>query len=94
MLLFVILFNLLLTLLNCYLLVQLLKLYGFLKNVTDGLTIIEQQFNEILTVTPVMLLKGQKNTSQLRQYYQKLLRQLTIIQTVVKTIKLFWKLYH
>ena len=94
MLLFVIIFNLLLTLLNCYLFVQLFKFYAVLKKVTDGLTIMEQQFNQTLTVTPVMLLKGKKNTSQLRQYYQKALRQFTIMQTVVKSLKLFWKLYH
>ena len=89
---FVIIFNLLLTSLNCYLLVQLLKFYGVLKDVTNGLVIIEQQFTEMFAIVPPMLLKGQKNTSQLREYYQKLLRQVTIIQTLVKTLKLFWKL--
>ncbi|MDJ0509991.1 MAG: hypothetical protein QNJ64_12155 [Crocosphaera sp.] len=73
---------------------QLLKLYAFLKNITDGLTIIEQKCNEVLTVTPVMFLKGKQNTAQLRQSYQEILRKLTIMQTVVKIVKLFWGLYY
>ncbi len=90
MLLFVILFNLVITCINCYLVVKLWQLYGSLQQITDQLTNIEQQVGELFSLTRNQILKGQQETAQLRQYYQTLHIQLAIAQKMLRTLKLFW----
>ncbi|ACB50641.1 conserved hypothetical protein [Crocosphaera subtropica ATCC 51142] len=94
MLLFVILFNLVITCINCYLAVKLWQLYGSLKQITYQLTNIEQQMNELFSLAPDLMLKGQQGTVQLRQFYQKFLVQLAIAQRVFETVKLLWKVWY
>lgn len=87
MLLFVIILNLILTFINFFLVVKIWKFYCFLKNVTYQLTYIEKQLDEIFSVAPHLIFKGQQGTSQLRKNYQKLLIQLKISQNVFRSLK-------
>ncbi len=94
MLLFVIILNLVLTFINCFLVVKIWKLYCFLKNVTYQLTYIEQQLDEIFSVAPDLILRGQQGASQLRKNYQKLLIQLKISQNVFRSLKFLGNLWY
>ena len=94
MLLFIIIFNLVITVINCYLLLQLWKLYDFLKKITLDLIELEQQMNELLAEVPALILEGQEKMVQVRQLYQRFLVQLGTAQRIFKRLKLVWKVWY
>lgn len=94
MLLFIIIFNLVITCINCYLVVKLWQLYGSLQQITEQLTNIEQEVGELFPLTRDQILKRQQETAQLRQYYQTLLVQVAIAQKVLQTLKFLWQVWY
>lgn len=93
MLLFVIVFNLILTLFNCYLVWQLWKLTCYLGKVTRQLIKIEQQVHQIFSPAPAVMLQVQAGTSECRDSYQHFIRQLEKLQTVVSLMRLLFKFW-
>ncbi len=94
MLLFIIIFNLFITCINCYLLLKLWKLYNSLKKITSDLINLEAQINELFSVLPDLILRGQQGTTQIRQFYQKLLKQLAIGQKLFRRLRLLLKIWY
>jgi hypothetical protein len=76
MLLFIIIFNLSLTLLNLYIAIRLWQLRRVLARVTKTLNWVERRIHHILSRAPAIAMKGQKGTLTLRWHYQRLLLQL------------------
>lgn len=93
MLLFVIIFNLIITCINCYLVVKLWQLYGSLQQITYQLSNIEQQLGELFSVNRDLLIRGQQKTAQLRQYYQTFVIQIAIAQRLLRQLKLLWRVW-
>ena len=93
MLLFVIVFNLILTLFNCYLVWQLWKLTCYLQKATRQLIKIEQQIHRIFDPAPDFILQVQTGTSEYRDNYQHFVRQLKKIQQVLGLMQLLFKLW-
>ncbi len=94
MLLFIIILNLVITCISCYLVLQLWKVYNFLKKITSELIELEQQMNELLAEVPNLILAGQQQTIQVRQFYQKFLIQLGTTQRIFKRLKLLWTVWY
>ena len=94
MLLFIIIFNLVITCINFYLVLKLWILYNSLKKITSDLTNLEQQINELFSVLPDIILKGQQGTAQLRQFYQRFLKQLAIAQRLFRNLRLLLKIWY
>ncbi|WP_107669092.1 hypothetical protein [Cyanothece sp. BG0011] len=94
MLLFVIIFNLIITCINCYLVVKLWQLYGSLQQITYQLNNIEQQLGELFALNRDLIVRGQQGTAQLRQYYRSFVIQIAIAQKVLRTLKLLWRVWY
>ncbi|MEA5510051.1 hypothetical protein VB715_09770 [Crocosphaera sp. UHCC 0190] len=86
MLLFVILFNLVLTLINFYLVWQLRKLSHFLQKFTYQLTRLEQRIHVIFHPAPEIILKGQEGTIYLKKRYQSLKIKLLRLQQALSVL--------
>ena len=93
MLLFIIIFNLVITCINFYLVLKLWILYTSLKKITSDLTNIEVQINELFSQAPGIILRGQRGTAQLRQLYLRFLQQLAIAQKLLRNFKLLLKVW-
>ena len=94
MLLFVICFNLSLTLLNLYLVLRLLRLRQYLKCTTQRLIRLEKCSHRLLAPLPPNLTHAKQGTIQFRKSYQKLSRQLMLLQGLLQSlqvINLIWK---
>ena len=94
MLFFVICFNLSLTLLNLYLVLRLLQLRQYLKCTTKRLIRLEKCSHRLLAPLPQSLTQAKQGTIQLRKSYQKLSRQLMLLQGLLQSlqvINLIWK---
>ncbi|MDJ0729073.1 MAG: hypothetical protein QNJ33_03690 [Crocosphaera sp.] len=94
MLLFIIIFNLVITCINCYLVLKLWKLYNSLKKITHDLIHLEEQINELFSLVPDVILRGQQGMAGLRQFYQKFLIQLGMVQKVFRNLKLLLKVWY
>ncbi|MDJ0662307.1 MAG: hypothetical protein QNJ42_22885 [Crocosphaera sp.] len=94
MLLFVIIFNLVITGINCYLVIKLWQLYSDLKEVTHQLTKIERQIPQTLALIREQIFGGQQKTAQLRELYQQFLRQVVIAQRLFRRLKWLWKVWY
>ena len=94
MLLFIIIFNLFITFINCYLLLKLWILYNSLKKITSDLIHLEKQINELFSVLPDLVLRGQEKTAELREFYQRFLRQLAIAQKLFRNLQLLLKIWY
>jgi hypothetical protein len=88
MLIFVIIFNLALSLLNLYLAIRLWQLRRVLARVTRTLTLVERRIHKIFYPAPEILLKGQQGTYALRLRYQKWLLHLERMGQVSSVISL------
>ena len=93
MLIFAIAFNLLLVLVNLYLVVRLWELRKLLAGFTKRLTRIERRLHRIFTPGPEFVLKGQQGTYRLRQRYQKLVFQLQQLRQIFLAMNLLLKLW-
>jgi hypothetical protein len=94
MLLFVICFNLSLTLLNLYLVLRLLRLRQYLKCTTKRLIRLEKCSHRLLAPLSPNLNQAKQGTIQFRKSYQKLGRQLILLQGLLQSlqvINLIWK---
>jgi hypothetical protein len=94
MLLFVIIFNLSLTLLNLYIAIRIWQLWRVLARVTRTLDMVERRIHRIFAPAPDIVLKGQKGTHTLRLCYQRLLIQLAIAGQFVSVVSYgmrFWQ---
>lgn len=83
MLIFVVIFNLLLSLLNFYIAWRIWKLWRLLVKVTAILNRVERRMQRIFEPAPEIMLRGRKKTSYLKQRYQKLEIQLQQIQQIL-----------
>jgi cell division protein FtsB len=88
MLLFVILFNLLVALVNFYLVLRLWQLRQGLARVTRTLTKVERRIDRIFYPAPEFVFQGQQGTQHLRQVYQKLEHQLEQLQKILMLVNL------
>jgi hypothetical protein len=79
MLVFVIAFNLLLTLLNLYIAIRLWQLRRVLARMTRTLTLVERRIHKIFYPAPEIVFKGQQGTYALRLHYQRFLLQLELM---------------
>ncbi|NJK51078.1 hypothetical protein HC931_25895 [Candidatus Gracilibacteria bacterium] len=94
MLLFVIFFNLSLTLLNLYIAIRIWQLRRVLTRVTRTLDMIERRIHRIFAPAPKIVSKGQKGTHTLRVRYQRLLIQLAIAGQFLSVVSFgvrFWQ---
>ena len=94
MLFLIIIFNLFITCINCYLLLKLWVLYNSLRKITSDLINLEKQIDELFSVLPYLVLRGQEITAELRQFYQRFLRQLAIAQKLFRNLQLFLKIWY
>ena len=94
MLFLIIIFNLFITCINCYLLLKLWVLYNSLRKITSDLIHLEKQIDELFSVLPYLVLRGQETTAELRQFYQRFLRQLAIAQKLFRNLQLFLKIWY
>ncbi len=92
MLAFVILANVLLTLLNCYIAFRLYRLRRTLIRVRVTLTRVEQRIHRIFASAPAFVFKGQQGTHSLHQSYQRLAFQLAGLQQSLMTVALIFRL--
>jgi hypothetical protein len=93
MLIFVLVFNLLLTGFNCYLALRLWQLTHILSKVTKTFTWLESRIHQIMSGAPNIILQGQQGTSTLKQRYQKLNTQLHQVQQVIGLVNLTIKIW-
>jgi hypothetical protein len=94
MLLFVIVFNLSLTLLNLYIAIRIWQLWRVLVRVTRTLDTVERRIHRIFAPAPEFVSKGQKGTHTLKLRYQRLLIQLSIMGQFVSVVSFgmrFWQ---
>jgi hypothetical protein len=91
---FVVIFNLLLTLVNLYIVFRLWKLWRLLVRITETLTRVERRLHAIFYPAPAFVLQGQTEASHLRQTYQKLeyqLQQLQQVITFINVVAILWQ---
>lgn len=96
MLVFVILCNFLLTILDFYLVFRLWKIHRLLVKVTKISTRIEQHTNYIFKQVSVVIIDRQPQTYQVRKLYQELTWKLQKLQQSLQFINLvlyFWRRY-
>jgi hypothetical protein len=86
MLVFIIIFNLFLTLLNLYIAIRLWQLRRVLARVTKTLNWVERRIHHICSKTPAIAIKGYKGTRTLRWQYQRLLLQLATVGKVSSVV--------
>ncbi len=94
MLLFVICFNLCLTLLNLYIVVRLWHLQQYLKCLTRTFTKLEKCSHRLLVPAPSNLTQMKQGTVQLRRYYHLVARQLMFLESVLQglqAIRIIWR---
>lgn len=83
MLVFIIIFNLFLTLLNLYIAIRLWQLRYFLIKVNRTLMMLERRIYKIFHPAPKVIFKGYTGAHTLHQSYLKLLFQLELITKIV-----------
>lgn len=88
MLIFVIIFNFLLTLLNLYVAFRLWKLRQVLARVSGILNRVERRIDRIFYPAPEVILIGQEGTYHLRVRYQILISQLERLQQILMLVTL------
>ncbi|MGK7952877.1 MAG: hypothetical protein AB4368_29830 [Xenococcaceae cyanobacterium] len=91
MIFFVIVINLLITLINIYLAVKLLQLRRLLRKTTNILLHCEQKIQILLSSTPEIILQGQRNLDHLQQRYQLLQMQLQKIRKILAILSLIYR---
>jgi hypothetical protein len=87
MLIFVIVFNLVLTLFNLYCAFSLWKLRWQLRKVTGTINYLEDHIHGIFAPAPEIVLKGQQGTSLVRQRYAVLVWQLQTLGQLLALIQ-------
>ncbi|WP_119259545.1 hypothetical protein [cyanobacterium endosymbiont of Rhopalodia gibberula] len=96
MLIFVVVCNFLLTILNFYIAFRLWKVNRILVKITKISTKIERNTNYILEQVSVVIMSRQLQTYQIRQLYQELTWKLQKLQQSIQLINLglyVWKRY-
>jgi len=83
MLVFIIIFNLALALLNLYIAIRLWQLRYFLIRVNKTLTKLDRRIHKILLPAPDVILKGYTGTHALHQNYHRLLFQIELITKIL-----------
>jgi cell division protein FtsB len=94
MIIFIIIFNLLITLINIYLVLKIWKLRQLLMYVTDALQKSEVNARILFKLAPKLLLKQQQKLVYCRKTYQKLriqIEQLRKIFTIVIWLIKIWQ---
>lgn len=91
MIFFVVVTNLLITLINIYLAVKILQLRQLLVKTTNALLSCEQRIEILLSPAPQIILKGQKNLDHLQQRYQLLQMQLEKIRRLLALLSLIYR---
>ena len=87
MLIFAIICNVLITLVNLYVLRKILKIRRYAANLADRLTVFEQHTHKVLEPAPQVVSQGKKGTRQLKEKYQKLELQLLQIQKLLQLLR-------
>ena len=91
MIFFVIIINLLITVVNIYLAVKILQLKKVLVRTTSALINCEQIIHSVLYSAPQSIFKGQKNLHHIRQQYQLLQLQLQKIRQFLLLLSLIYR---
>lgn len=91
MIFFVVVINLLITLVNIYLAVKILQLRQLLVKTTNALLRCEQKIQVLLSSAPQIILKGQKNLDHLQKRYQLLQMQLQKIRKLLALLSLIYR---
>lgn len=87
MLLFVICFNLGLTLLNVYIVVRLWHLQQYLKCITRTFTKLEKCSHRLLAPAPANLSQMKQGTVTMRRYYQLLAKQFLFLESLLQGLQ-------
>lgn len=86
MVVFIIIFNLSLTLLNLYIAIRLWQLRHLLLKVTRTLTRVERRIHKIIYPAPEFILTGQQGTYTLHKSYHKLLFQMELVIKILSLV--------
>jgi hypothetical protein len=91
MLIFVIIFNLCLSIVNIYILLKIIEFTKNLKNATRVLTNVQYHVYGVLNPAPQWVMIGQKGTHNLRLHLQVLTHQLNIINKLLTLTSWLYK---
>lgn len=94
MLVFIIIFNLSLTLLNLYIAIRLWQLRHFLIKVNKTLMRLERRIHKIFYPAPEMILKGYTGTHTIHQSYHRLLFQLEWVTKILSLMNWGIKIWY
>ena len=93
MLTFVVIFNLLITLLNLWIIWKIFQMRRMLRRITETLAHIEQRVHSVLYPAPELILRGQTGTHYLRERYLVLEQQLQRLSNILSLLRLGFKLW-
>ena len=93
MLTFVLLSNLLISVINLFLIIRFHRLRKSLAKLADNLNIIEAQCRNTLYLTPLVLNRYKERTDSFKQGYQRLAWQWKKIKQIVALFRLFYRIY-
>jgi hypothetical protein len=91
---FVVIFNLLITLLNLWIIWKIFQMRQVLRKITETLAHIEQRVHSVLYPAPELILRGQTGTYYLRKRYLVLEQQLQQLSNIFSLLRLgfqFWQ---
>ena len=93
MLIFVVVCNLFLALVNLYIALRIWKLRKVLANVTETLTNVERRVHRVLYPSPVVISKAQTGTAGLRESYRRLEMQMQKLQQVLVLLNFGYRMW-
>ena len=93
MLTFVVIFNLLITLLNLWIIWKIFQMRQVLRRITEALAHIEQRVHAVLYPAPELILRGQTGTHYLRERYLVLGQQLQQLNKILSLLRLGFTLW-
>ena len=93
MLTFVVIFNLLITLLNLWIIWKIFQMRRVLRRITATLAHIEQRVQAVLYPAPELILRGQTGTRYLRERYLILEQQLQQLNNILSFLRFGFKLW-
>ena len=88
MLIFTIICNVLITLINLYVLRKILKIRRYAANLADRLTIFEKHTHKVLEPAPRVIHQEKTGTRKLKEKYQKIELQLLQIEKLLQLLKI------
>ena len=93
MLVFTIVLNLLIALINCFIAVKIWRLRQKLAKIAKILQLLEPAAYYLLYFAPIVITPGQKNARNLKQKYRQLRYQLRLLQQILRFLNLGRKIW-